>query len=215
LLILRRAVQAGQARGLGQQRLRLGQHRRVGAIDIVEAARHFTRHLDVRRLVLADRHVGGLVNQDVGRLQQRVAEQAVGRRFAVLLELVLVAGDALQPAQRRAHRQQREQLGMLGQAALDEQRGLLGVDARGQPVHHHVVDIALDVGMVLVVRGHRMPVGHEKEAVELGLQAHPVLQRAMVVAQMQRAGGAHARQHTLARRSCKDGVLCHGKAAGG
>ena len=97
-------------------------------------------------LVLADRHVARPVDQDVGRLQQRVAEEAVGREVAVLqlLDLVLVGRHALQPAERRAHREQREQLGVLGQAALDEDRRALRVEARGEPVDHHLVDVLLD-----------------------------------------------------------------------
>ena len=39
-----------------------------------------------------------------------------------------------------------------------------------------------------------MPVGDEEEALVLILQLHPVAQSAVVVAQMQRAGGAHARK---------------------
>ena len=71
---------------------------------------------------------------------------------------------------------------------------LVGVKARGQPVDHHVVDVALDHLTVLVVRGERMPVGHEEVAL-LVLQLHPVLQGAVIVAQVQGAGGAHARDN--------------------
>ena len=140
---------------------------RLAAVEVVEAARHLARQLDVRRLVLADRHVGGLVDQDVGRLQQRVAEEAVGREVAVLelLDLVLVGRHALQPAERRAHRQQREQLGVLGQAALDEDGRVVGVEAGGEPVDHHVVDVLLDDLALFVVRRQRVPVGDEVEAV--------------------------------------------------
>ena len=68
---------------------------------------------------------------------------------------------------------------MLGHAALDEQGGLFGVDAGGQPVDHHVVDIAFDavaVLPVLVLGGQGMPVGDEEETVVCALQANPVLQ---------------------------------------
>ena len=66
------------------------------------------------------------------RLQQRVAEKAVGRQIAVgqLLLLILVGRHALQPAERRDHREQQVQLGMLGHARLDEQRRLRRIDAR-------------------------------------------------------------------------------------
>jgi hypothetical protein len=153
---------------------------------------------------------GRLVDQDVGRLQQRVAEEAVGREVAVLelLHLVLVGRHALEPAERRAHRQQREQLGVLGQAALDEDGRVVGVDAGGEPVDHHVVDVLLDDAALFVVRRQRVPVGDEVEALELGLQPDPVLERAVVVAEVQRAGRAHAREDALA-------ALCDRAACGG
>ena len=45
---------------------------------------------------------------------------------------------------------------------------------------------------LFVVRGQRVPVGDEVEAVVVVLQAHPVLQGAVVVAEVHGAGGAHA-----------------------
>ena len=74
------AVGAGHALRLGEQRLRL---REDGPIEVVEAAHDLARQLDVRRLVLAHRHGVGLVDDDVGRLQQRIAEEAVGREILV------------------------------------------------------------------------------------------------------------------------------------
>ena len=50
---------------------------------------------------------------------------------------------------------------------------------------------------VFVVRGQRVPVGDEEQARVLVLQLHPVLQRAVVVAEVQRAGGAHAGQNAV------------------
>jgi len=51
---------------------------------MVEAASDFARQFDVRNLVLADRHETGLVHEDIGALQQRVTEEAVGRQVLVL-----------------------------------------------------------------------------------------------------------------------------------
>ena len=78
----------------------------------------------MRDLVLAHRHVRRPVDQDVGALQQRIAEEAVRREvfFLELLLLILVGRHALQPAERRDHRQQQVQLGVLGHARLDEDR---------------------------------------------------------------------------------------------
>ncbi len=54
--------------------------------------------------------------------------------------LVLVARHALQPAQRRDHRQQQVQFGVLRHLRLHEQRGDAGIQSRGQPVDEHLLD---------------------------------------------------------------------------
>ena len=109
--------------------LGLGLEIRLAAEDEVEAARDLARDLDVRDLVFAHRHVHRPVQQDVGALQQRVAEEAVGGEvlFLQLLLLVLVGRHALEPAERRDHRQQQVQLGVLRHARLDEQRATAGL----------------------------------------------------------------------------------------
>ena len=88
----------------------------LAPVDVVEAPRDLAGELDMRHLVLADRHLVGVVDEDVRALQQRVAEEPVGGQVALaqLLLLVLVARHALQPAERRHHGQQQVQLGMLG-----------------------------------------------------------------------------------------------------
>ena len=84
------------------------------------------------------------------------------------------------------------QLGMLGHARLDEQRGLGGINPGGEPVDHHFPGAGLDHGGIVVMGGQRVPVGHEEQAGQLGLQLDPVLQGTVIVAQVQRARGAHA-----------------------
>ena len=66
----------------GITRLGLDEHLAVGG---VEAARDLARELEVLALVLAHRHLVGLVEQDVGRLEHRVEEQA--RAHELLLAL--------------------------------------------------------------------------------------------------------------------------------
>ena len=58
----------------------------------VEAARDLARQLEVLRLVLADRHLARLVEQDVGRLQHRIGEQPGVDVVGVLLGLGLELG---------------------------------------------------------------------------------------------------------------------------
>jgi hypothetical protein len=63
--------------------------------------------------------------------------------------------------------------------------------AGGQPVDHHLPDAFLHDFRRLVVRRQRMPVGDEKVALVFLLQPDPVLQRAVVVADVHAAGRTH------------------------
>jgi len=150
-------------------------------------------------LIGAHRHLAGPVNQDVGGLQQRVTEKAVGAQvlLAQLFLLVFIGRHPFQPGQRRHHRQQQVQLGVLGHLALHEQSGGPGVHPGGQPVGHQVPDVALNTMWILVFSGQAVPVRDEKETLVLVLQAYPILEYAMVMPQMQAPGGAHARYHSL------------------
>src|SRR5216684_7830329 len=129
-------VRARHLRDLGQLGLRLREH---GSPGVVEAARHLAGQLDVRHLVGADRDPLGLVHEDVRGLEQRVAEQPVGRRLdAELLHHLLVGRDPLEPGHRRAHGEEQVQLGVLRHQGLDEERGLLGIEPGPEPVRAHL-----------------------------------------------------------------------------
>ncbi len=83
---------------------------------MVEATRHFTGNLNVRDLISTNRHLAGAVNQNIGTLQQRITQKAVGCQIAILelFLLILVGRYALQPTDRRHHRQEQMQLCVLG-----------------------------------------------------------------------------------------------------
>ena len=71
------AVEADQRRDVADQGVR---DREGLAVELVEAAGDLAGDLEVRGLVLADRHEVAADDQDVGGLEDRVAEQAVARR---------------------------------------------------------------------------------------------------------------------------------------
>ena len=89
----------------------------------VESPDNFASKLHVRDLIFADRNEIGIVNDDIGRLQDRVAKEAVGAEVAIfqILDLLFVSGNALEPRKRRDHRKEQIQLGVLQHARLDEQ----------------------------------------------------------------------------------------------
>ena len=181
--------------------LRLLLEVRLPAVEMVETARGLACQLDVRDLVLADRHVRRAIDEDVGALQQRIAEKAVGGEVLLLelLELILVGRDALQPAERGDHGEQQVQLRMLRHVRLDEERRDAGIQARGQPVDQDLAHELRQARGVLVAGGQHVPVGDEEEALVAVLQLHPVAQRAVVVAEVQPPGRPHAREHAPPR----------------
>ena len=71
-------------------------------------------------------------------------------------------------------------------------RAALGIETRGKVIDHDLKRVLLDAAGVGVIRGQGVPVGDEKEAVVLVLQAHPVAQGADVVAEVELSGGTHA-----------------------
>ncbi len=107
---------------------------------------------------------------------------------------LLVAGDALEPAEGRDHAQKQRQFGVLRDAALLEKDGLLRVEAGSKVVKHDFAAVRLDIRGVGVVRCKGVPVGDEEIALVLAavLQLDPVGEGSHVVAQVQLARWAHA-----------------------
>ena len=81
---------------------------------------------------------------------------------------------------------------------LDEDDALLRIDACGQPVEHHLMDVGPDLlcGLALhVCEGVNVHGG--VDAVVLPLEGDPVLQGAQVVADVQPPGWAHTRKYAF------------------
>ena len=179
-----------QRPGLGKYHLApritiAGMH--LARIELVKPPRHLACQLHVRHLVLAHRHKIRLVNQDIGRLQQRISEKPVGAEVFVLkvLALLLVTGHALQPSQRSDHAEQQVQLRMLQHMRLDEQCAAPGIEPGGQVVDDDLKRVLLDATRVGIIGGQRVPVRDEEEALVVVLQTNPVAQRPDIVAEMQ------------------------------
>ncbi len=169
---------------LGDGRFSLLLEARITTIEMVEPPGDFAGDLHVGHLVRAHRHQAGPVHQDVRALEQRVPQETIGGEvlFLELFLLILVARNPFKPAQRRDHRQQQVQFRVLGHMGLDEQCRGPWVDARGQPVDHHVPDALLNGKGVFVHGRQRVPVRHEEEALVLVLELGPVGQHTMVMA---------------------------------
>jgi|GEM_PF-6705142 len=185
---------AVQARQLGRgSQLGLGLGEEL-AVEEIEAPGDLPGQFQVRQLVLAHGHPFGLVHDDVGAHEHRVAQEAVGVQILLhqLLLHFLVGRVALQPAERGHHGQEQVQLCMLLDLGLLEEDRALGIQARGQPVHDQLGHEVLYAPGLGVFGGQRVPVGHEEEAVVILLVLDPVEEHAEIVAEVERPGGPHA-----------------------
>ena len=82
--------------------------------------------------------------------------------------LLLVAGDAFEPAEGRDHAEEQVQFGVcLHVALLTKRHGRTGSRPGGEVVEDHFAGVVLDVGGVGIVGGQRVPVGDEEVALVL------------------------------------------------
>ncbi len=168
----------------GQQRHRLldvglRQHEQVVTVaeQVVEALRDVARHLDVLRLVAADRNPVRIEQQDVGRHQDRVAVQPhrdAGVRILAGLEVGvergLVGVGAVHLPLGGDAGQQPGQFGRLGDVALAIEAHPLRIESGGQPGGGDLEPRALDAHRIVAL-DQRVVVGQEEEALDIRLAA--------------------------------------------
>ena len=142
-------------------------------------------------LILAHRHMGRLIGQDVGRHQVRIDVEPDRGVLAILARLFLELGHAVQPAKASHAVEDPGELGVGRHLALVEDDMLAGIDAGRQERRRHLAGLGAQLGRVLPHRD-RMQVHDAEDAVMVALQAHPVADGAQVIAQMQIAGRLNA-----------------------
>ena len=150
-------------------------------------------------LVFADRNVRRLVDADIRRHQHRIGVEADRRALLVLAALLLELGHAVEPAKARDAIEDPRQLGMLLHHRLCEDRRMLRIDARGDIRRRHFARGFAHIrgkGVAGILR-QGMHVHHAEKAGHLVLHAHPILQRAQIIAEVQRVGGLHAGKDEL------------------
>ena len=155
---------------------------------IVEFLGDIASQFEVLLLVLADGHMGGAIQQDVGRHQHRIIVQSDGRILAVLAGLFLELGHAVEPADPRHAIEDPGQFRMPGNLALVEDDVLVRIDARGDEGRGHFPGIARQFGRAAPDRyrlRQRVHVDHAIETVVGLLQLHEVDDGAEVIAEMQ------------------------------
>ena len=196
------AVGAGQAQAgavLGQNDLRLHQSLTVDGVELMD---DLAALLDHGALVLTCGDGSGLEGGDVRSLADGVSEEA--HRNAglevLLLDLGLDGGVALQAGDGDEVHIIETQLGQLRHHGLDEDVCLGGVDAHGQIVQSDLQDVLAHLLRIVGVVGEGLCVSdHDIDLVELArvLQPDTLLQRTDIVADMEPARRAVARQNDL------------------
>ena len=96
------------------------QHVRWSCEVVVELLGDVARKLEVLLLVLADRHVRGVIEQNVGGHQIGIGEQSDRGVLAVLARLLLELGHPVEPAEPGDAIEHPGELGVTGDLALNE-----------------------------------------------------------------------------------------------
>jgi len=198
------AVGALDDGGLAEHGLRL---RKGLAVTVVEGAHDLASQLQVRGLVLADRHVAGLVDGDVCRLQHRIVQERQVDVVWLAAALFLERRCALDPAGGRDRGQQPHQLKVFGAIRLPEQHRALGVEPQRQQAQRHLVGAAADE-LGIVGRGQRVIVHDAVDGLVAILHGDVVSERAQVVADMWQAGGLDAGEDASATGGRVGGGRC-------
>ena len=141
-------------------------------------------------LVVADRDRRGVVEQDVGRHQDRVGEEAGPHRL-LALSLVLELGHPPQLADGRRALEQPGQPRVLRHVALDEEGAAVGIEPDGEQVEGGVERVRTQLGRV-DLDGEGVQVDHAVEGVVALLERHPVPEGPEIVSQGEVARGGDA-----------------------
>ena len=157
-----------------------------GAVSVIEAFGGVAAQLDVLLLVGADGDLLGVVEEDVGRLQRRVGEQAGGHEL-VLVALVLELGHAAELAEGHDALHDPGELRVFGHVGLDEEGAALGVEAARHEERAELAGLVAELDGILR-DGDRVEVDDAEDGVVLVEVANPVDDRAEVVPQMEVAG---------------------------
>ena len=161
---------------------------------VVEFLRDVAGELEMLLLVLADRHMGGVIEQNVGGHQVRIDVESDARVLAVLAGLLLELGHAIEPADARDAIEDPGELGVARHLALIEDDVRLRIDARGDERGRHLAGVAGELVGVLE-HGDGVQIDHAIEAVMLGLKRHELGDGAEIIAEMQIAGRLHAGEY--------------------
>ena len=147
-------------------------------------------------LILADRHMGRPIDENVSRHQSRIGIKADRGVFTILARFFLELGHAVQPAQTRDAIEHPSQFGMFGNLRLVEHNVLFGIDPAGQKGGCDLADALAQLRRILRHRD-RVQIHHAINAIMAVLQRHEFGDGAEIIAQMQIPRRLHTRKYQL------------------
>ena len=180
-------VRAHQRRHVADEGIGNGKH---VAVVVVEPPRNFPRDFHMRLIVFAHRHEMGAGHQNIRALKHRIPNQAKRNRLVRHIRgarHLFHTRQPRHPGQCHQHLKKQIQLIDRGNRGLQVNGRFFRVDAHGQIIQDHVVDIlpqGVDV-FPLRLRGQGVQISHQKVALVLVLQGHAVFQGPHIVPQMQ------------------------------
>jgi len=161
---------------------------------VVEADGDVASDLDVLFLVCADGDKVTVVNEDVGRLEDGVCEQAMIRAES-LGDFVFVACAPLQKSHWGYTGKQPGQFGNLGHIGLAPEDGFFGVEAQSNVIYCDIKNSPGDVGGVRIA-GEGVVVGDEIETIVLGLKLKLAAHSTEEIANMKPTRRLYARKNS-------------------
>ena len=154
---------------------------------MIELERDVAGELEMLLLILAHRHMRGVINQNIRRHQRGIAEKAKRHVLRVLAGLVLELRHALHPAHSGDAGKDPAKLRMFRHLALIDQYGFFGADAGSDKPGCQFAGVPAQICGVLPDRD-RMQVNHAINGLKVFfLHLHETLDSTKVIAERQAA----------------------------
>src|SRR5581483_4134301 len=183
---LGRTVQPHDAARRRQERRRLGEIRFRRREPRIPPTRDLARELEVLDLVFTDRNRVGVIQENVGGLQNRVVQDA-GEDVLLPRGLVLVLRLPFELADRGDRVEYPRQLGMFRHRRLHEQDGGVRIDAGGEQADRQIP--RPDTKIRRIIRnGDRVIVDDTEDRLVATLHLHPVPYGAEVIPDVELTG---------------------------
>ena len=180
-------------------------------VAFVETTRDGARDLDMRQVILADRHHISLAEQNVACLVHRISQQQTSQRMAGSFHFRLHRRITMQLGLSHQRQERQHQLVLRWNGGMRENHGLFRIDAGSHVVKHQIEHIVFDMlGRVTI--GDHLIIGDDDIRIHAAiLHGDALTNRTEIMAEMQASGRTVAGKHgELARILFDCGERCVG-----